>query len=284
MKYFSGPISMICGVLLISSVSPAQLPSAKDTRNIERRIIHEDDVLNMKSGDLLGLYDRVLREEHLWVAGESHKLFCELADRRDPELDDKLIVLFEKVMEEESAAGRLDSLLGKRVGTRTEELMRLLGRRRTERTLNYMASQATNKHAVVRASIIDSLGTAGLLVRGAKGRMSKVAALLHDDDAEVADRSVRAFAQHLRDGSNITEEAIRCLVVAQDRTPRGTKVLVSGYHEDVRDIIDHAIEQCKDTLTKSQAKAGPGERKELNRLLDIVGNRGSAPRSSGKTE
>lgn len=272
---------VLVGICLCGAVLRAA-PSAEDTRNIERQTISAEQVRNMNSDELIGVYDGVLHEQHVWVASETDKLVEEVIARKDRGLDHRLLALADRVLQEDAARGRLDSLAGKRTLTRTEEVLNLLGRRKTEVACEYLFSQATNKHPVVRACIVEALGHAGWATTDNRDVISRLARLFRDDDPEVSYRSAMALQRQIASGRHISEHGLRALVDARDATAKGVLVVNGSF--DLRDALDSAVEKSRNILTKSQEKAGPDESKELNRLLDIISNRDSDSRSSRKTE
>lgn len=265
-------MKLIMGCFLCVSVLQAQMPSAEDNRNIQRQTISGEQVRNMKSSDLIDLYGRVLNEQHVWAAGKTDKLVEEIAVRKDPALDQKLAALADRVLHEDEAKGRLDSLAGKRSLSRTEEVLNLLGRRKTEFAYEYVFSQVTNKHSVVRACIVDALGPSGWNASYNRDVILRVSRLLRDDDPEVSYRSAMALVRQIASGYLISEHALRALVDARDATAKGVPVVNGSF--DLRDALDAAVEKSREILTKAQEKAGPEERKELNRLLDIFAPQG----------
>lgn len=276
MKRCAIAVSIICCLFLWETASEAQLPAAEHARIFEPRTIGEGEVKGMPSNDLVDLLNQIEHKLHLWPAGTRDQLAAEIFQRDDPSIDERLIAVFEMNVIEDAAKGRLDAWASKRVGTITETILNILARRRTPRALDYVVSQATNGHPVVRARVIHELRLTDLSAPQNREILLKVMPLLYDDDAGVASRSVGAMVHEQIRLGHISEDMVRALIEARDKTKKESKDGEVS-HKDKHHALDEMIKACKDQLTKRKENSEAGEKEKMEQILILIDEEVSVP-------
>jgi hypothetical protein len=92
-----------------------------------------------ETGDLIVEYGRQLNRPMYWITDEDGEgAIDEIANRNDPRIDESLIVLANRMIEEDGRRGELSQvgMLVKRVPPRSAEVISLIGRRKTARSVN----------------------------------------------------------------------------------------------------------------------------------------------------
>jgi hypothetical protein len=253
----------------LTTVAQVKAPPAEDAGLVERRTLNEAELPALDASQLVALYDEILHSRDLWKTGEWVKVERAIRSNRDPKMDAMLIALFGKLHDEDARQGNLNHLGGKRVGTLSEAILNVIGARGTRKCVEFVVSQATNEHPVIRGAVARALTPDTLCDPQNEWAITKVMPLFLDSDPDVAARTVYNFIFLFRQKKRLVSPVLaRGLIEANKRTGRGVKVMNDLY--DLKESFEEGI-QAYEQLLKKQSESSPrDERESIDKVREIL--------------
>lgn len=235
----------------------------------------------MTSDELVDAYEAFLLSG--WFRSSekiSEETKSEIARRDDPHVDERLRILAEKLIRLDAEAGNLDYVgMGlKRTKTRTEDVLSLLGRRCTTRSIDYLLSKVKSKYAVVRTEISYWPPCVDLTDPSNSAVMTAWARLLWDQDVFVAQVSWGTLKNRLARVSSVSDEVILAVVKGQNEMRPRIRNHPKDYEYKVAGrTLDAVVSSCQRILNDRLAKATDDEKGTAERLLRLLNEPDAAP-------
>ncbi len=237
----------------------------------DRKKISDEELNSLGSTELIQLYSYVLYNSHKWHAGNFRKIKDEIVKRKEPDMDDLLIALFEKVLEEDIRRGYLDSFAGKRTGKRSETVLHLLGRRRTEKAVEFVSLQTASEKPVIRAKVASSLGLYTLSNLKNEKILQRVLPLLNDPNPHVVNRTLRVFVGiNSKESPAVSPAFVRGLLKAERMVPDDIKVRNERNLNSLKKYFGYVISTHRRNLINARKRAGKEELAAIDESLKLI--------------